>query len=356
MDVEELRRALRDAGSSPAIEAVSALEDVRGRAHRARRRSMVSALALMVAIGVIVALIAIRTGDSGQAARVAPARQPASSTTASGSGRATGVVPWLNERATEPPTIPQGTPLCDPSALRIAAVTVGPAAGTIYANIDVTNTSSSGCVLDDQPSSATAVDEAGDRVPLRVTEIGPPHKTYVSAGGTERLWVTWQSYCGAITGADPTTHRVTDPAFEFVRGELRLPDLVLNLCNDLSVGVGSQEQPQTPAPGTIATLGVSMALPSQIHAGSRVKFVVTLTNDSNVAVPLEPCPVYKMGVQGGAYRAYRLNCADAHSIPAQGSVRFAMSLVVPAGAAGGLKASWGIVPDGPSTATDISLT
>lgn len=105
---------------------------------------------------------------------------------------------------------------------------------------------------------------------------------------------------------------------------------------------------------------VATAAPGQL-----VTFHVRLTNPTGAAISLNPCPGYyqerfSIGTatvpainDGGAYR---LNCRAVHSIPAHGSVRYAMGVHIPTTLTAGRKltVSWRLIA--PRLAGDAKLS
>ncbi len=91
-------------------------------------------------------------------------------------------------------------------------------------------------------------------------------------------------------------------------------------------------------------LKVHLDVPATAIEDAVLEFTVRLTNESDAAFDLDPCPAYMMNVGESATlteRNYLLNCGDAPSaIPAGGSVDLAMELSLPPGASGPMSVTW----------------
>ena len=83
--------------------------------------------------------------------------------------------------------------------------------------------------------------------------------------------------------------------------------------------------------------------------GQTLAYIVTLTNPTNAAIPLSPCPDYEQTLMGSDFAVktggyHQLNCAVA-SIPARGQLRFQMRAEIPASTRGsGRQPSPGCAP------------
>ena len=113
------------------------------------------------------------------------------------------------------------------------------------------------------------------------------------------------------------------------------------------VDVSSMGKPQvplpdpSPSPGTPNALQASADLGRQVTAtaGGELDFIVTVTNPSDVSIPLSPCPSYEFLFNGAATTRY-LNCDHVTAIPAEASVRYAMRFTIPANAKRDNKFGW----------------
>jgi hypothetical protein len=101
----------------------------------------------------------------------------------------------------------------------------------------------------------------------------------------------------------------------------------LSFCSR-TVGVTRAEAaPPIPSylPLPLAALVATIQAPSTAKAGADLDYLVTLTNPTSTAIPLEPCPSYVESTDH-AKGVHRLNCEQAHAVPASGSETFAMRL------------------------------
>jgi hypothetical protein len=104
----------------------------------------------------------------------------------------------------------------------------------------------------------------------------------------------------------------------------------------------------------------AITAPESVARGETLRYTVTLTNPTNAAINLAPCPSYTQSLytEGRTQSStYMLNCAGAAGqIPAKSSVSFAMEAVVPADMTGqGVKLSWSLQQDALSAGAIIPL-
>jgi hypothetical protein len=88
-----------------------------------------------------------------------------------------------------------------------------------------------------------------------------------------------------------------------------------------------------PAGPPPSPLTATIASPAAVKAGATLSYQLTLANPQATPYSLDPCPSYVEflgGTGGSVSEYYYLNCAAAPTIPAHGSVTFAMELAVPA--------------------------
>jgi hypothetical protein len=84
-------------------------------------------------------------------------------------------------------------------------------------------------------------------------------------------------------------------------------------------------------------LVATTTMPEQVRAGTTIDYTVTLTNPTDKAVPLTPCPTYEEavnivgahGVVNGHDLIYRLNCAGHTSLAPSQALTFAMRIPAP---------------------------
>jgi hypothetical protein len=132
------------------------------------------------------------------------------------------------------------------------------------------------------------------------------------------------------TGINPSTANV-GLNFGLVIGDVRVPaagPFWPVSCN--SVSLSQRYRPWSPHDGgaPLAEAGVTAWLhaPAKVRSGDDLHYVVTLANPGDQPVPLTPCPVYTQEFGNGP-QVLTLNCAEAPaSLPAHGSVSFAMTI------------------------------
>jgi hypothetical protein len=273
-----------------------------------------------------------------------------------GPARRAAVVPWLNRKA--PAYVPPSPALraayrrCLASQLSGRPGRSGPAAGTVYTQVVLTNHSDRPCTLAGSPAAVTGSLPGGGTVTLagaarHVTGLGGPGPANLRPGESGLLTLAYGDGCTAITSGGKALYRALFLAVRGGRVLVRFPS-DLNLVCGLAVGQFAAEP--GPPPGSRSALNVltvTAALPARLRAGATVGYTVTLRNRGRVPVRLMPCPSYTeyLGVFSPAARhshvtrRYYLNCGAVRQIPARGSVTFAMRLPVP-GEYGQAKFDW----------------
>jgi len=105
--------------------------------------------------------------------------------------------------------------------------------------------------------------------------------------------------------------------------------------------------------GTVGTLKARISVPRTVRAGATIHYTVTLTNATDVAVSLRPCPSYTDGLG----RSFGLNCDTVHGIPPHGHVEYEMRLQLPEKARDGIaKIAWRLdTATGPATAGVVRI-
>jgi hypothetical protein len=132
----------------------------------------------------------------------------------------------------------------------------------------------------------------------------------------------------------------------------------LSFCSR-TIGVTRAEAaPPMPSylPLPLAALVATIQAPSTARAGADLDYLVTLTNPTSTAIPLEPCPSYVESTDH-AKGVHRLNCEQAHAVPANGSETFAMRLHLDDDTvSGSTRLVWGLslVVEGRAPATVIT--
>jgi hypothetical protein len=210
--------------------------------------------------------------------------------------------------------------------------------GGIYGEVELRTTSTEPCLVEGWPEAA--IIEAGHEVLRSDPERRDAPKAIgvVRGSAPATVRVDWSPYaCGPADGQqialtfpgddEPVTATVTTPDHPECRTEMVEGDDGIR--SHLSTGPPNQghqgaiEVPASPIRG----LTVTLELPPSIHPGDVLRFVTTLTNETDVPVALDPCPPFVIDATPlGVPHAYRLNCAAISSIPAHGAERFQMEL------------------------------
>ena len=132
--------------------------------------------------------------------------------------------------------------------------------------------------------------------------------------------------------------------------EVAVPGLNIETACPVQIGDWRVLPPLLNVPYVIAAI----AAQAQVKRGRPMRYEVSLLNSGDRGYALDPCPVYRQGLAGSS-TAYRLNC-QIDTITAHRSVRFAMTLDVPADAPlGATRLTWmAVVADGTVIIADLS--
>jgi hypothetical protein len=291
-------------------------------------------VAVLAALGVVV---------SGCAA--GPTGSPVSAGSSS-SAPAT-VVPWVDQSA--PKYVPAPTPAptraypdCRASQLRGRAGRGGPAAGTVYQEIRLTDHSRRPCTLSGGPAAIVGVRSAGERVDLTTsldTAVGAnlvgPGPANLRPGTDGWLTLSHADECDAAMKGE--TNVFTSLRIRLDRGgtvRVNFPAPLNVICGLYSSPFGAPE----PLPQDTSRWNPLLAtahLPATLVAGSLLRYTVTLRNRSPHNLVLSPCPSYAeylspvQGPEPGIVQRYYLDCHIAPDIAAGASVTMAMQIRVP---------------------------
>jgi hypothetical protein len=144
------------------------------------------------------------------------------------------------------------------------------------------------------------------------------------------------------------------------------------LATDFTVSVGScglnldqlglpTTYPIQPSPvaGTADALSPALILPPTASSGSTLRYLVVLTNPTDLPTRLLPCPSYTeaVGYPNSVVRTYWLNCSAVPELaPGQGE-KFSMQLLIPRSVLLGVsKFSWHLnTPDEPGAGGTIRI-
>ncbi len=287
------------------------------------------------------------------------------------------VVPWTDATAPPEPARPTprpvqaGTRTCGPGDLAATAEWQG-ATGSMAGGIQVTNVSSTACVLEGPPK--LVVIEAGKRTMVTAYVPGagpgpagtePPGPGLLEPGDRGSWWLFWSNWCGA--DLLPTAVRVSLPGGN---------GTLVAVPGASRVGPGIGGTPRCDAPDSPSSLtamafeyrppeppliesqpaSVTISAPATATIGQDVRFTVALTNLGDQPAILEPCPTYSEDlIVGGlrlkptADREYALNCSAIEDAFAPGAtivmeMRYPIPRYVGPGSA---ELLWSMDPGGP---------
>ncbi len=329
---DELRGSLADDRR-----ALPAWEDPAGRVRhgikrRQRRRAVAVAAGVAVLLVIPVAItLAGRNGAAGPPG-TGPSGVATSGPPASGAP-ASGVVPWLDQPAefhSTPPAPPATARPCTAADLSTTAGVDSDRLGISEedaASVMIKNISPTRCTLAGTPELDTRVNGRWQRVPagegvwpqgadFEPATIDQQQDAYVQLAKTV--------VCNGGTGPTLTAENLA-----LVVGGVRVPVPGLKLTGTCpGVFVSPWFTPVTQAVSPYPDLVGSAQLPATVTAGQDMRYTISITNTSDVAVSLDPCPVYFEEIWKSRL-TYQLNCAPGE-IGAHATVTFAMVLAVPA--------------------------
>ncbi len=287
---------------------------------------------------------------------------------------ANSVVPWLNQPAAESASAPAAPApaqhACSASDLKVVPGQQGAWRGQATQELRITNRSTESCYLLGAPSielhhpDAFVEPVSPSAVAQQRIDLAPDDDAYILIGTP-----------GSCEAAIRPERKVAARVKLFPRGggNLTLDGVhVDTLCGPAQVlqmeAVQDESKQAAKAAANAAAAGKPLGLreltaavtaPESIARGETLRYTVTLTNPTNAAIKLAPCPSYtqSLNTEGRTQNStYMLNCAGAAGqIPAKSSVSFAMEAVVPADMTGlGVKLSWSL-QDAFSVGTIIPL-
>src|SRR5215475_10587369 len=255
----------------------------------------------------------------------------------SGSIPAGTVVPWIDEPSAWPTSTPTPAPSGAPCVSDDLSATASVAARHLgisqedAANVTVTNVGRRRCELTGTPVLLMRVGSRYESVATR-TGVWSSGSVVVPAsiGAGERAFVQIAKTLACNGGTGATT--AAGLALSIGRRRLPIPGLTLSgTCSGVFVSPWFTLAPEPRS--ALAGLTASIEAGTSVQRGRPLTYTVALTNTSDVAVVLDPCPVYGESI-GKHMRLYLLNCASGDIAPHL-TVRFAMMLDVPADLAPG---------------------
>jgi hypothetical protein len=267
-------------------------------------------------------------------------------------------VPWVNRPAPAyvPPPQPRPASAYPPCRARQLAGRPGkggPAAGTVYQEVRLTNRSGRPCTLSGGPTAVTGVRVTGGTATLTRAALGDgsnlvgPGPANLRPGQSGWVTLSYPDGCPALTSGGRAGYRTLFIVLDRRRVRVEFPVALNLICGLAASRFGAPLPPPPSSRSPLNVLTATVAIPATLSAGATVDYAVTLRNRSAAPLRLAPCPSYTeyLGVFSGPgrpsqlARRYYLNCAAVARIAAHGSVTFAMRIPVPAGA-GRAKLDW----------------
>jgi Protein of unknown function (DUF4232) len=332
----------------------------------------------LLAAAVIGAVIAVRVASpSGPSTpRVSPHTSPR-------------VVVWIDAPVAEPSAVPtsiEGVPRCPASQVSATFLTTWGAAGNDANVLAITNRGSTPCYVRGRPR-VRLVTTDGRRLPPSVANDGtffpddgpvpirlqpgttPPQRDGLLRPGQAQLAVEWidcdrrdqiaafliELTTGTVTvRVDPElVVRSAEPACDS-NPSARGSSTRVNNFQRRRLGSGPSSD--------MAILGATILGPSAAEPGSRLRYLVTLTDPegptgNTVPLDTDPCPAYQESLALGSTvvsRRYLLNCSGL-VLSSDHSVTFEMFIDVPPNISGTATLTWVLDPDrlGPSAQTAV---
>jgi hypothetical protein len=282
-------------------------------------------------------------------------------------------VPWVNRPAPAFTPSRQPSPTAAYLACRAWQLTGrpgrgGPAAGTVYQEVRLTNHSGTPCTLSGGPSAVTGVRADGSLVTLTSVAHGDgwnlvgPGPANLRPGRSGWVTLAHADGCPALVTGGRADYKTLLIAVHDSQVRVGFPAPLNLICGLLVSDFGA---PPAPPPGSTSPLNVLTAtvkMPATLTAGTTASYSVTVHNTSGTRVAMSPCPSYTqyLAITGGrthtvaVQQRFYLNCAAARQVPAHGSVTFAMRIAVPA-APGQAKYDWQLQDTNVATAGLVTV-
>jgi hypothetical protein len=280
-------------------------------------------------------------------------------------------VPWVDRPAPAyvapvPPKPVAAYPPCRARQLAGRPGRGGPAAGTVFQEVRLTNRSRLACTLAGWPQAVTGTPVAGGPMTQRRAgdgfDLEGPGPANLRPGQSGWVTLAYADGCAAITAGGKADYQTLFIALDGGRVRVSFP-AALNLVCGLEVSKFGAPQPAPPSTRSpLNALTAAIAAPAAFIAGAPASYTVTLVNRTGAPVGLTPCPSYAefLGVStgpggpGAVLRRYYLNCAAVQAIPAHRSITFVIRTPVP-GIAGMAKLDWQLQGTNVTSATGVLI-
>ena len=242
----------------------------------------------------------------------------------------------------------------------------GPAAGTVFQEIRLTNRGDQPCTLSGGPVAVTGLTVShGTTTLTRVARDGfnlaGPGPANLRPGQSGWVTLAYGDRCPALTSGGKADYRTVFIAVDSGLVRVDFPAALNLACGVTASTFGAPQAAPPSSRSQLNVLTATLATPSTFSAGGTASYTVTLANHSGAPVRLSPCPSYAeyflssgTGRYSNVVRRYYLNCAAVRLIPANGSVTFAMHTPVPAGT-GSAKLDWQLQGADVATADIVTI-
>ena len=174
----------------------------------------------------------------------------------------------------------------------------GPAAGTVYQEVALTNRSGRPCTLSGGPAAVTGVRVTGGTTTLTRVALGDgfnlvgPGPANLRPGQDGWVTLSYADGCAALTSGGTADYRTLFLVVDGGRVRVEFPAALNLVCGLAASRFGA---PPPPPPGSRSPLNgltATIATPATLTAGATASYTVTLRNPSRAPVRLTPCPSY----------------------------------------------------------------
>jgi hypothetical protein len=250
---------------------------------------------------------------------------------------------WVNHPAAIPavstPSDP-GIATCDTKDLSVRLERRGLIGFGVYAYIySAKNTTSQACYVSGRPSVTLAGKTltTGPNV-LGVTSgaLAPGASATFAVTQSPRAGCTPEvTQSGVLRTSSETPHvQIGAQSAAASEGTILTSNCATTEVSQIGVGQTA------PTPDSLSALTIGLQASVSVQAGHTLQFAVTITNPTNTAIRLSPCPSYEVGISSARIVAYQLNCSSPDISPHQYRV-FDMEYSVPANTPAGItKIGW----------------
>lgn len=228
-----------------------------------------------------------------------------------------------------PPPATNARP-CAAADLTVTPLSESGGGSLMYQGYVFHNASATTCILRGFPKVVATSPGRPDVVATDANFFpGPTTPANMAPGGATQLNLETSTVCSAFPGGSRTIVPYTTVVVSIPGGGQLTLNGKLELICGLSTGAFYVPQPpqhytQSPLTGATAKLD----LPSSVSAGTTLHYLVELTNPTDQAMVLDPCPSYSQGIGRAGKGFLQLNCTTVHKLAAHHTVRYAMQIAI----------------------------